>query len=890
LTLLAALVLLNQAAAALPVPGFVENRGQWPEQVRYVGHGDRITVWCLAQALVIDVHQELPGADAPARLHGLLADPVLQVDMAGQPPLQGCAVWLEFTGASPYVLPEARGPFSYRCHFYGGRNPGRWRSDVPTYSEIVYRDLWPGIDLIWRIAGGEFAYEVVTAPGGHPEAVRFTASGATAIAMDGAGNLDIQTPLGRTVRLSAFAGVAIPGGAVTEQRGGGGVARAMPNKSIQDDTPLLWSTLVGGSSDDLGRAIALDEADNPVLTGCTESHDFPDRPGLYTKSRDASADVYVLKLNATASAIQWITFLYGSEGEVASCVALDGSGHPVIAGHTQSVDFPTTPGVYGRFPRGGLDLFAARLDAATGLLAWSSYLGGSELDRCGGLALDALGNPFLTGSTQSPDFPLMGPVDPDSQDSEEAFVAKLSADGTSLLWSTYLGGGGSDSGQGLALDALGNAVIVGWTGSLDFPTTAGAFDTSYNGYHSDVFVAKLDTLNHTVLWGTYLGGYDLEEGYAVALDPAGNPVLTGQTSSPDFPVTPEAYSLLYNGGQSDAFVAKLSVGGDALLWSSFLGGSDDETGLALTLDGRNQPVVAGVSGSVAGGVVVGDFPVTPDGLGQAFAGGYGDVFLCKLAALGDSLLYGSFLGGEAEEVCYALTLDSQDDAVLLGQTTSTSFPVTPGAYDVGHNGEVDLFVSKLNVSPPIAVFLEMFLVESEQGGIRIRWRVAQPTSPADFRLTASGDAGSWNVTFRATDPRSFLALDTAPLLCEVGSLVYSLSWRRPGGRWEELACERIAWAAKPASTTQLMAAFPNPFNPRVAISYALAQPGRVEVAVFDLQGHSVAVLVDDLEPAGTRSVTWNGLTDRGQRAPAGVYLVRMTTAARVATAKILLAR
>ncbi|MFH1219857.1 MAG: SBBP repeat-containing protein [Candidatus Eisenbacteria bacterium] len=389
---------------------------------------------------------------------------------------------------------------------------------------------------------------------------------------------------------------------------------------------LLWSAFLGGGSYDWGYSLALDGSGDAVVTGWTWSSNFPTTPGAYDTSLNGYGDVFVAKLSASGSTLLWSTFVGGSSDDIRLSLALDGSGNAVFTGWT-TYSFPVTPGAYDTSFNGGeCDVFVAKLSASGSALLWSTFLGGSSDDWAVSLVLDESGNPVVTGGTESSDFPTTPGAYDTSQNGGDydVFVAKLSASGGALLWSTFLGGSSDDYGYSLVLDAPGNAVVTGETASSDFPTTPGAYDTSLNGY-GDVFVAKLSASGSALLWSTFLGGSDSDVGYSLVLDASGNAVVTGYTWSSDFPTTPGAYDTSFNGGYCDVFVAMLSASGNALLGSTFLGGSssDGYWWSSLVLDASGNAVVTGWTYSS-------DFPTTPGAYDTSFNGGSCDVFVAKL--------------------------------------------------------------------------------------------------------------------------------------------------------------------------------------------------------------------------------------------------------------------
>ena len=350
-------------------------------------------------------------------------------------------------------------------------------------------------------------------------------------------------------------------------------------------TSLLASMFLGGSDDDWGNSITLDTSGNVYVTGATNSTDFPTTSGAYDTSYNGKWDVFVSKLNSGLTSLADIYVLGGSDDDWGNSLTLDTSGNASVMGSTWSTNFPTTNGAYESSLNGNYDVFVSKLNGGLTSLLASTFLGGSDGDYAFSLAHDTGGNVYAMGYTTSANFPTTnGAYDSSFSGNSDVFVSKLNGGLTSLLASTFLGGSDDDEGYALTIDTSGNVYVTGVTNSTDFPTTNGAHDTSYNdtGY-SDVFVSKLNGGLTSLLASTFLGGSDDDECYAIAIDTSGNVYAMGSTWSANFPTTNGAYDSSFN-GNSDIFVSKLNGGLASLLASTFLGGSDNDEGYALTLD------------------------------------------------------------------------------------------------------------------------------------------------------------------------------------------------------------------------------------------------------------------------------------------------------------------
>jgi hypothetical protein len=265
-------------------------------------------------------------------------------------------------------------------------------------------------------------------------------------------------------------------------------------------------------------------------------------------------------------------------------------------------------------------------------------------------------------------------------------VVKLNPAGSGLAYATFLGGSDYDFGYTIAVDGAGSAYVTGYTWSSDFPTTSGAFDRSYNGYW-DAFVVKLNPAGSGLAYATFLGGSNDDRGYAIAVDGTGSAYVTGDTKSTDFPTTPGAFDRSHN-GYWDAFVVKLNPAGSELAYATFLGGSGEDYSLAIAVDGTGSVYVTGGTGSS-------DFPTTPGAFDRSHNGGR-DAFVAKLNPAGSALAYATFLGGSADDRGTAIAVDGAGSAYVTGDTGSSDFPTTPGAFDRSYHGSGDAFMVKLN--------------------------------------------------------------------------------------------------------------------------------------------------------------------------------------------------
>jgi hypothetical protein len=370
------------------------------------------------------------------------------------------------------------------------------------------------------------------------------------IAVDGAGSAYVT---GQTLSTNF---PTTSGAAQTTKAGG--FSDVFVTKLDATGSAFLYSTYLGGSDFDFSLGIAVDGAGSAYVTGATRSTDFPTTSGAAQTTNAGSVDAFLAKLDATGSALLYSTYLGGSSDDGGRGIAVDGAGSAYVTGDTSSTDFPATSGAAQTTNAGGQDAFVTKLNASGSALLYSTYLGGSSGEVGQGIAVDGAGRAYMTGSTQSTDFPTTSGAAQTIYAGGffDAFVTKLDATGSVLLYSTYLGGSGDDVGLGIAVDGAGSAYVTGQTFSSNFPTTSGAAQTTHAGGIADAFVTKLDASGSALLYSTYLGGSGFDIGQGIAVDGAGRVYVTGDTSSTNFPTTSGAAQTTH-AGSFDAFVAKI---------------------------------------------------------------------------------------------------------------------------------------------------------------------------------------------------------------------------------------------------------------------------------------------------------------------------------------------
>ncbi len=589
-----------------------------------------------------------------------------------------------------------------KTNYFVGNDQSQWHNDIPNFQKLLAKNVYPGIDLSYYGTNSQLEHDFIVNPGADYHQIAFRISGQDSLAQDHDGNLvlkagdetlQLNTPttyqLGDHDKHTIPSQFKLDGNTVTVAVTG----EYDHTKPLVIDPTLVYSTYLGGSGFDSGQGIVIDANGDAYVVGAAGSTNFPTASAYQTTNAGGGNDAFVTKFDPSGSAVIYSTYLGGSGNDAANKVVLDLFGDAFVAGVTTSTDFPTWFGFQGTYGGGGEDVFVTKLDAGGSTLQYSTYLGGSATDGDGlspDIAIDGFGNAYVAGSTHSADFPTASPYQASLSGLTDAFVAKVSADGTTLAYGTYLGGSGQEAGARIALDAYGSIYLAGNTASTDFPT-ASPYQAANAGGATDAFLAKLTATGSSLSYATYFGGSDYESIGGLALDSTGSAYLTGYTASTNLP-TASAFQASFGGtggAYGDAFVTKFNSSGSAISYSTYLGGSDDDAGLAIAVNAAGNAYVTGLTGST-------NFP-TSSPYQSAKAGGISDGFVTKLSTAGTTLSYSTYLGGSSQDQPMAIALSLSGEAFITGFTNSTNFPtLTP--FQAANAGSTDAFVAELTDS------------------------------------------------------------------------------------------------------------------------------------------------------------------------------------------------
>jgi hypothetical protein len=700
---------------------FEANQGQADPQARFTARGQGYSLDLTDSAAVLALTKpEKPKPAAPPKPHAASGEQPTRVPQVREANLGSSTpktdlIRMELAGANPNLRPAGADALPGKANYFLGNDPAKWRANVPTYAKVKYSAVYPGVDLLYYGNQSQLEYDFVLAPGADPNPVKLHFAGANKLKLNPNGDLEILARNGQiafhkpVVYQTTKEGARQPiEGQFTLLANNSVAFKLGPydhNRELVIDPVLAYSTYLGGSASLLGGtpvSIALDAAGNAYVAGTTASVDFPVTANAFQKEAailfETGDEVgFVTKLNAAGSAVAYSTYIGAGYSFInfIKGVAVDGAGCAYLYGSTGATDFPVTPGAYQTVNKGangnqGRNLFITKLASDGSALVYSTYFGGDfagyqgASDAPGGIAVDAAGHAFIDGDTGDLDFPItkgaFDNVRHSIHSQGQGFVAKLNLEGSHLDYSTYLGTTG-EYNMSIAVDSLGHAFVAGATDAEFFPVTSGAFQTTrksppLEGYYTG-FVTELNPTGTGLVYSTYLGGSGADFPDAIALDSQGDAYVSGGTSSPDFPITDGAFETSVSSVYGTGFVAKLNPTGSGLVYSTYLGGSYQDSAEAIAIDGAGRAFVAGLTGSK-------DFPVTPDAYQSTFGGPdtQYDGFFAELNPAGSGLLYSTFLRGTDDSSfgqAYALDLDALGNAYLAGSAGS-AFSATPGAF------------------------------------------------------------------------------------------------------------------------------------------------------------------------------------------------------------------
>ena len=688
---------------------FESNRGQAAPQVSFISRGPGYRAYLTSKGMVLSLHagEVKNSATNPGQSTGKRAS--IEFQLLGSAP-------------NPQVVGENQQPGI--VNYFIGNDPSRWHRNVPTYGRIRYKNVYPGIDLIYYGNHQQLEYDFAVAPKVDPRQIKFAIAGARDIhlASDGSlvlvtnnGALHFQAPViyqeRNGIRVPIQGSFNISG----TNRIGFQLAHYDASQPLVIDPVLLYSTYLGGSGDDQPAGIAVDPSGNVYIAGSTDSSDFPlSNLGSLPAGIDHA---FVAKIDATGSNLIYADYLGGSGGDYGYAIALDGSNSVYVTGSTASSDFPMVNPFQGTYP-GSFNAFLSKISADGSSLLYSTYFGGNGSDIPSSVAVSQTGDMTIAGYTSSTNLSVANAYQSSASPNQGGiygnygFLTRFSPNGSSLEFSTYFGGSANqplscglstcwpqpDSAiSAMATDANGNSYVTGYTNTSDFPSTSGAYlTTNTTQMNANVgFVSKFNAVG-ALQYSTYFyGSSGLPMSInAIAVDAAGDAYITGPAlSDSTFPVTSNSICDPDSAGWacSYAFVSKFNPTGSTLLYSTFLGLNNSSIPEAIALDTNSDAYVLGFTSSNSFNTVNGI---------QSYAGGY-DLLLVEIDPSATTQLFATYLGGSGDEepAPGGMVVDASGNIYLAGTTSSSDLPVTSGAFQQTFGGNTDGFIMKLGAPP-----------------------------------------------------------------------------------------------------------------------------------------------------------------------------------------------
>jgi hypothetical protein len=715
----ASLTVANATNFDLLPLSFIPNRGQEDQAVRFHAQG-------LGGSLFFAPNEVVFSLPNPVKVQ---ADDKEKIRYDRHP---ANVVRIHYQGANENPEVAALEELPGVVNILNGNNPTKWRKNLPTYSGVAYRELYPGIELRYEGTDGQLKSTFYLAAGANPASIVWRYKGASDLSVDESGNLVISLPepAGAGITLIEHAPIAwqevgqdrvmvpVQYALDTTNNNDKKVSFAFPNGydstlPLVIDPTLTYSTYLGGGKTDEGHGITLDADCNIYIVGHTSSTNFPTvAPGQTNKP---SKDIFVSKLNPAGTTLLYSTYIGGNASDEAWDIALDSQGRMTIVGETESTDFPTL-NAYDNIYGGGTcedaepcdDVIVTQLTADGSAFSYSTYLGGNQEDDAYALAIGSNDQIYVTGLTKSSTFPTPNGYDTSfgggtcsGLPCEDAFVVRINPalSGTSsLLYGTFLGGGGYDRGKSIALDTSGRVYVGGYTRSSNYPSLT-PYQAARAG-DSDAFITKLDTslsATASLLYSTYFGGSQSDHLYGLTVKSANHVYFTGYTQSTNLPLA-NAFDNMFGGGTCgtspcyDVYVTHLDIGSNSLVYSSFLGGSQAEEGAGITVDDSGNAYVTGYTKSTNFNILAAIQPAkAADSCATAPCA---DAFVTKVNAAG-ALVYSTYLGGTMEDYGHGIVVDGLGNTYVVGHTFSSNFPGAINPF-TGTAGYADAFIVKID--------------------------------------------------------------------------------------------------------------------------------------------------------------------------------------------------
>jgi hypothetical protein len=758
---------------------FEENRGQSDSRVKYLARGKGYTLFLTPDEAVLalrhrsaagkkDSASHQPGIDSFSGKTSQWSEANVRLSLAG-------------ANSAPHMagLDQQQGISNY----FIGNDPAKWHTRIPNYGRVLYQSVYPGVDVAYYGNQGQLETDFIVAPEADANRIKLAVDGASSLRVNESGDLLLKID-GGEVRLKKPFAYQIASGTrreisvayqlLAKNEAGFALGTYDHNQKLIIDPALFFSTYLGGSGQDSALAVAADGNGDTYVTGQTTSANFPTSGGFQTApGADGAQNAFVTEYAPDGQSLVFSTYLGGEGTDTGNAIAVSSTG-VYVAGSTTSTEFPTHNPLTNQSALGGEQgAFVSQISTNGATLLFSTYLSGNVIDLANGIALDSAENIYVAGGTASSNFPTVNPFQASAGGGEDGFITKLAAPnpstGSSILYSSYIGGLSFDQATAIAVNAsTGDAFIAGFTSSADFPTVApfqsslgGGGTASQNGWVAEV---KQASNVPTVHFSTYLGGSLFDRINGIAIDSSEDAYVTGFTESPDFPLQ---NALLTFGGQEDAFVTEFAPGGGTLLFSTYFGGTGDTVGNAIALDTSKNIYFAGSTTAP-------DYP-TRVPLVATLGGFFGNAVVTEISPQGSTgFLFSSYLGGsDPTEFTFpgdsanGIAVDASGNIYLAGVTSTFDFSTVDPHQAALPNTTETALVARIGTGSPTVLFPVALNLGSSVVG------VAANTQRMQFVQNDAPSATITSITLGGTNPGDFAEFDTCgpslpiSVVCEI---------------------------------------------------------------------------------------------------------------------------
>ncbi len=810
------------------------------------------------------------------------------------------------------IIGENKQPHYY--NYFLGNDHSKWAKRVANYSSVIYKNIYPGIDLKYYGNGKSLKYDFIVHPGADPSVIKIHYEGNESLSVNEKSELIISTVYGDIKE-------GVPAIIQTNSKDVSGSYYLIDestfgfrlkgnydtNRELVIDPELVYSSYYGGSNSDEVWDMTIDNNNDIYLVGFTSSGNFPEVNAYDNTYNGGAYDAFVVKLSSVDNFPIFCTYIGGSEQDNGFGIAFDPSRNIYICGNTQSANFPLA--VPYDSTLSDQDCFITKLSSDGDSLIFSTFLGGSWQDHASSIFADSLGCSYITGTTLSDDFPMRNPYQDSHGGTYEVFLTKFSPSGGSLIYSTYLGGSDQEYSTDIVVNSILQPYICGNTKSADFPTVNAIYD-NFSG-EKDIFIAKFTESGDDVIFSTYWGGSDDEYDPSAVLDSVSNLWMTGVTESPDIPIR-NAYDSTHNVWR-DAFIIKLPTDGDSLLYSSYFGGNDWDKGTDIAIDKSGNIYLTGESESS-------DFPLV-NPIDSTFTY-YNKAYLSVFTPECDLLIFSTFYGGSYAQYGKCLEIDNEGYSIMSGQTLSDDIPIV-NAYDSSYNGSTDLYIGKFS---PIEC-LELILtphssrVPNDNGYIQFDielFNCGVTSIPVEAQLQpifidcigTPYTPGFMNKTLTSSLAPSSYFYDSYHIITDnvtgLGGGGVQIYVGYEIDKWLDVDCFEIIftypWGRESGPRTfgikewgelnqqdnipldfSLAQNYPNPFNSSTTIEYTLPEEAHVTLKVYNILGQWIETLVNENQAPGYKTIKWDA-----SYYSSGVYFYKLTTNSQTVAKRMIL--